>query len=496
MREHLGIDVDELLQKEIEREAASRKRRDSDGTASEGRQGDKDDTESLMREKQDDREMIERRHRIQDEFLTRSEDMHSFNHDIDWEQANNPNLKASRKLTADPRVTDNPEHRKDVDGEGPDHMNSTIEAGFGDGRDSALLRDNTEVIVSAIAPEGKGTISKPNKKQRFVQDAQTQHEDAKENLLPPKPGGLETGTDSEPLASRVPPLPRTSDADIGGPLLSSKEQTGSSEYSHPLAADLKQPFVDEHCMKDPVNDTFYYDTWQTIAENNTKLYRTVFRCMPDSEVKSWKEYKEYTAYGEKFVEMQNEQADKGQLNSQSSPTAASTVAPSGLPAEQRSSQDTEQGTADADVAKSSSWNFKTDSVEKFQERPADASGPPSERIRNDSSREETTSSQDEKAALKESESKSSSSPPDGETDVAIDEAEKVDGRDRMGPQPVGYSGALNMNVSQPQQRRRRRATTRSSRREFHASDGVIDLRHAEELLNLVQGHLISWPYDW
>ena len=32
--------------------------------------------------------------------------------------------------------------------------------------------------------------------------------------------------------------------------------------------------------------------------------------MPDSEVKNWKEYKEYAAYGERFAEMQSQNTSK------------------------------------------------------------------------------------------------------------------------------------------------------------------------------------------
>ncbi|KAL8955011.1 MAG: hypothetical protein Q9193_006961, partial [Seirophora villosa] len=49
---------------------------------------------------------------------------------------------------------------------------------------------------------------------------------------------------------------------------------------------------------------------------------------------------------------------------------------------------------------------------------------------------------------------------------------------------------------QTPQKRRRRATTRSSRREFHASDDLMSKESAEELMGMVQGHLVVWPYDW
>jgi phospholipase D1/2 len=151
MREHLGIDVDELMEHSIATEEELRKIQIAEEGTRSPKSADKVDSESLMMERQDERDMIERRHRIQDEFLSRSEDLHSFNHDVDWEQENNPNLKSTRKLTADPRVTSNAEHKKDVDGNGVDRLNVALEAGLGDGRDSVMLDDSSEVLVSPIA---------------------------------------------------------------------------------------------------------------------------------------------------------------------------------------------------------------------------------------------------------------------------------------------------------------------------------------------------------
>ncbi|OKL63463.1 hypothetical protein UA08_02078 [Talaromyces atroroseus] len=475
MREHLGIDVDELLDQNLAREAASggRNRRDSESDAdSVDSQANGVDENSAEREKQDKREMIERRHRIQDEFLTRSEDMHSFNHDVDWEQGSNPNLKSSRKLTADPRVTDNLEHRNEVAGHGADRMNMNLEAGLGLGRDSAILRDTTEILVNDVASEGKGTISNPRKTLRDLEQEQRQHEAVKESILPPAPRQIESPLDShESPFSHLEPLPETNDADIGGSWLPSKDPSRPVGSSHPLAGTMTRPFVDEHCMRDPVNETFYYDTWQRIAENNTKIYRTVFRCMPDSQVKSWKEYKEYTAYGEKFVEAQNQQTDAWKAQNSNPSTAT---------------------------------NINTNNGQQDSEKPT------AERPSNNGSSESRTS-EDEKNALKEmdnsegSNNQTQTQPVDGpgpELQSSENAPSTENEKDRTtGSHSVTYSSALNMTQSQSQSQpsgtyRRRRTMTRSSRREFHASDGVIDLRHADELLNMVQGHLISWPYDW
>ena len=47
-------------------------------------------------------------------------------------------------------------------------------------------------------------------------------------------------------------------------------------------------------------------------------------------------------------------------------------------------------------------------------------------------------------------------------------------------------------------RSRRRATTKSSTRAFHAADEnmLLEKDDAKKLLELVQGHLVVWPYEW
>lgn len=459
----MGIDVDEVLDHDLSREAAGSARRDSEIDAASLDSQASGAGQNGERDKQDEREMIERRHRIQDEFLTRSEDMHSFNHDVDWEQGNNPNLKSSRKLTADPRVTENAEHRNEVAGHGADRMKMGLEAGIGFGRDSAILQDTTEVLVNDMATEGKGTLSNPKKTAKTAEQERLRKDSAKESILPPTPGQIEPALDlPETPSSRLQPLPQTNDADIGGPMLPPKESTSG----HPLAATIRQPFIDENCMQDPVNESFYFDTWQKIAENNTKIYRTVFRCMPDSEVKSWKEYKEYTTYGEKFVEAQNQQTDvwksqnTGTANNQSSVTMDTTARPD------------------------------SEKIEKGTETTINNSEP-------------QPSVDDEKTALKEMDNttqqpnRSTTEVPEAEVATTNETKNTAGSGSAQQPSSVGYSGALNMNMTPSgTASRRRRTTTRGSRREFHASDGVIDLRHADELLHLTQGHLIAWPYDW
>lgn len=34
-------------------------------------------------------------------------------------------------------------------------------------------------------------------------------------------------------------------------------------------------------VMDPLDDDFYYNYWNRIATSNTKIYRSLFRCVPD-----------------------------------------------------------------------------------------------------------------------------------------------------------------------------------------------------------------------
>ncbi|KAL4894339.1 hypothetical protein BDV59DRAFT_17177 [Aspergillus ambiguus] len=479
MREHLGIDVDELLEHSMATEEELRRiQMEEEGSASPPR----GDSQSLMLEKQDERDMIERRHRIQDEFLSRSEDIHSFNHDVDWEQGNNPNLKSNRKLTADSRVTSNPGHKKDVDGFGPDNLHSATEAGLGEARDSQIVDSKTEVLVSPIACEGKGTVQKPKQvTQRSNRRSHVENKEASQASTLPVQDGVESVPIVEGLPGvRHPALSSGNETESSGSgIPTAKEKLDTTKYPHPITPDLKHIFIDKDCMRDPVIDLFYLDTWCAVADKNTKIFRSVFRCMPDSEVKSWKEYKEYSAYAERFAEMQSQHSAKAFQPSnqrQTGPPGTGATAALGLGMNVKSHL-TPTGPADVHSP-----------TEKSEHRGADGNHH-NNRSQSELAKQETMSSIDEKAALRPTDGAN------GRPEEGGSSGEDLEKR-RSDPAFVDYSEALNRNATTQSRRRRRRATTLGSRREFHAADEVMDRQRAEDLLNQVQGHLILWPYDW
>jgi phospholipase D1/2 len=483
MREHLGIDVDELLEHDFSTEEELRKIQVVEEGTQPTNGRERRESESSMIERQDEREMMERRHRVQDEFLSRSEHMHSFNHDVDWEQGKNPNLKSNRRLTSDPRVTDNPEHKKDVDGDGVDRLIDAEKAGLGVGRDSQMSPDGREALLSPIAAEGKGTVEQP--KHASERKSTSTRKDGKQSC------SVENARDSEATTNSDTPsqghaTSGSSSRESAGGLYVSKETQENSTYN-PFVPDLKRIFVDKDCMKDPVNDNFYLDTWQALAEKNTKIYRSVFRCMPDSEVKNWKEYKEYATYGERFAEMQSQQGSKPAPSSnqkQNGPPSAG-VTSSGLASPTSVASPRFEGFPN---------DLKTAQTidEKAELAKTDANGAP----QSDLAKQETLSSIDEKAALKTaSDPHLLSTAQNNEDSIAVEDAEKP----RAASAHVDYSEAVNLNATtstSQSRRRRRRATTIGSKGGVHGMDEIMDKQRAEDLLNKVQGHLILWPYDW
>ena len=70
------------------------------------------------------------------------------------------------------------------------------------------------------------------------------------------------------------------------------------------------PIVDPYNLVDPLAESFFYDQWDAVAEHNTEVYRRVFHPMPDNDVKTWSEYKEFFAFGERLAKAQG--GEKGQ----------------------------------------------------------------------------------------------------------------------------------------------------------------------------------------
>ena len=507
MREHLGIDVDEVLEDDLQEEKYQKEQQWENDM---NKFHNKEDMDRDIADK-----LLESKHRAQDEAIQKAERMSSFNYDAPVDQANNPNLKSNKKLTVDPRVTDNVEHKKDVDGEGTDAWKREEDAGTAGRRDTYLMIGKTsgkEVLLSPEDPSAaKGRPLSPNKQDSPRKRSYTpvSDDDSAGNAALPPPPLTRTSTAALGLSqtSTLPPLPMTDDTDIGGPSLQRTPSQKAAEITNPLVADMKRPFVDKGCMRDPLNDSFFLDTWHAVAENNTKLFRQVFRCQPDNDVKSWREYKEYSAYAERFSQAQGGGKSKDRVQ-QDAPGSSGPPGNASLPdklrlpgpiGEKAGEAESKVETFGEKLMHSLSQNdgqkdnhYRTQPMGKIEEWAEEANKAQLERLAAESrdkqqrsvSAADTDTIIDEKAHLRTSIELKPSATFDSEATTKVPPP----------PPSVAYSDALNRNTST--QKRRRRATTRSSRREFNASDDIIPLRDADDLMQMVQGHLVLWPYDW
>ncbi len=491
MREHLGVDVDEVMEEERERDQWT-----ADEDAMQSDQTSYPSSPTLDRETE--QKLINSKYRAQDDLIARSEELHSFNHDADWEQRNSPHVQSKKKMTHDPRVTNNAEHERDVRGEGADHMLEIAEKlKKAPKRDPALSSGGSEQpqpeLSAGHEPGGVDRRERPGLHTRHLSKASLEKE-GYAGLPPPSFPRMDTAGLGLTYLSQLPPLPDMDDTDIGGPSLHQAAFCASSAaLHHPLLADMRRPAVTQDCMRDPLNASFYYDTWLAVAENNTKLFRHVFRCMPDNEVRSWKEYKEFEAYAERFSQAQGagksksriQQETPGRTGPPGSGSAGLTGTISGkvdgiveglnekifekLPTRSSASGDT----ASHSHGKIEQW------AEAQTKRAADH-----------------TAASDEKAVLKGDDISGHSVIPGAVAEPnGVDELPKSQ-RERT----VTYSEPSSMATAPSNfngsQRRRRRTTTRSSQRPFQSMDYTLNKADAEELLNMVQGSLVIWPYDW
>ncbi|KAI5805847.1 hypothetical protein EDC01DRAFT_268193 [Geopyxis carbonaria] len=479
MREHLGLDVDAIMQEE--RLAESQNADDEwesqvKSWQEEGAKAIVHDVEKVAPE------YLSRRAQMDNEVIERLEKLRSFNHDVDWEQENNPNLKARKKGTQDPRVSGNEQHRNDVRGFGADHMvqRETERASMSADRPVEKGKHTpapTKLQHSENAPHGhthtqKDSLSSPvdSSRRRSRSSTQTQADGAfaGDMPLPPAPPTLRMNSAELglPQLSQLPALPPTNDLDIGGPILPSQSDTPYSLPVPSLPADFHNPKVAPDMFADPLNDSFYLDIWHTIAKNNTEIYRQVFRCQPDNDVTTWRAYQEFMEYAKRFDESQDKRAASraGRPTPEKPATAAS---------------DATATTTDAAPERPTNLRLNVPGDDANNEKLREfAAGARPRSTSNVSARLNTATTAGSARGSQES-----------HKEPAVHYAPNAPPNAHPTTTGTGTANApLNGST-----RRRRRGTTRSSRT---ATGTVMDLELAEKLLGMVQGHLVLWPHDW
>ncbi|KAK4654322.1 Phospholipase D1 [Podospora pseudocomata] len=516
MREHLGLDVDEILEEE--------------------RQADLDQAEAFEAEM--DRiysdesdglspvaESSRRRSSARPEPLNIPSRKNASDHqDTDPEKPVGRGRSSSRvskgKGSADGLRIDIPQagkHKVEVEGLGADHWKAAQEEGLRQGRDSVIVNDR-EVLVHDVLSGGRGTIDSPKQAHQLRRPSAVTSRDEggiDNDGIPPMPPFDRRTTEQLglPRANQLPTLPMVDDTDIGGPPVHT-DAGGRLSFgpAHTLPIDIKLVDVHKDCMRDPLNTAFYDEVWSRVAENNTRIYRRVFRCMPDSEATNWAEYKEFDAYNQRFKESMDfhrsdEESEKPPMShaaAQAGGGGAGIGAPGPATASHAAAEklasplgnavrdalshnepnkdtvlDEKRGMQENDYGQDNSWGDMNPDPEKSVD-PLDTGNHP------------TNSSHDHL-------------PQTEKLDVVKSRERRATFSNQEKPPKTGDSTAsaantdANGNSVKPvgsQRRPRRRTTTRGSRKGFSPTDDMLNRVDAEELLTMTQGALVQFPYDW
>ncbi|KAK5987546.1 Phospholipase D1 [Cladobotryum mycophilum] len=506
MREHLGLDVDEILEQEREQELTSFEDEMEDIYADDATpSGDVPSSSS---------------HQPKHTSLSPLE-LPSFNHDLEVEslqpvEDGESSTSKGKEVETDPRVVGNREHQMDLTGYGPDHWKAAERSGADEGRDSVIV-NGREVLLHNVGTEGRGAVDGPKQASRSTSASHDRHthlkptEDRTTNR-PITPASREfISQDHEYLAA--PQLKVL-------PMLDDNSNGGSPAYTEPpsprpthgafqrMAEDIKPALIDKDCMRDPIHPKFIDNIWNRAAANNTLLYRRVFRCQPDSKVGTWAEYREYTDYGVRFRASMEGRPPTGESehHRESCHHRAQTPADgppksAGNGAEKAPPTPREEATfagqeerpkiqLPEDAAEASEKKPIGDrSVEELSLRPPPSDGGASANHISLEPPSPIYPPGDIPFPLLET----PSAKPVGRSKsrdrrTTFSTLDKPPSRDVNAPPPTATTNVGSV-------KRRRRATTKGSRRGVTIDD-MPTRADAEQLLNLVQGNLVEFPYDW
>ncbi|KAI0007447.1 phospholipase D [Xylariaceae sp. FL0662B] len=497
MREHLGLDVDAITEEERQAELSAEARFEAEM----GHIYDDDD--ELPVAESSTRPALSSYHPT------------SFNHDVtavesDTSSSSYSSTSSSSRYSKgksperDSRIIDNLTHRQDVEGYGPDHWKEAKEKGLDRGRDSAVI-DGHEVLLQH---DSRSARPKTNEKNATPQPGASSNGSSQQDVgkgndeLPPAHPDL-AAKSQLPHPVQLPALPVLDDTDIGGPPMRiDSAGKPTNEYSNSLLADVIPAKVDKECMRDPVNPAFWDDIWARVASNNTKLYRRVFRCMPDSDVSTWKDYHEFDDYARRFKESYvGPKNEEGEPNLHLSHTggAAPAAAQEAPVVSEKPHDEHSEGNPKVVVSNGNGdvLNEKT---------PIHDDNHPQER----GTERPNLSLDPEKANANNSLEAPSPVQPagdipfpafDGHGDAARLDPQDEKKRDRRTTFSSGEkSGPESNSASNPYNhsstRRRRRATTKGSRRGPMLPYELLSAEESEELCGMIQGTLVQFPYDW
>ncbi|KAK3071669.1 Phospholipase D1, partial [Teratosphaeriaceae sp. CCFEE 6253] len=404
----------------------------------------------------------------------------------------------------------------DVEGYGTDNMKALVDAGDLGLTDSFVDAQGREMLLKENAPDVKQIRDLEKEVEARSRSASRQRK-VQLPVRPPWPTErLDTVQAGLLPRSQLPELPALDDTDIGGPPLTRgmSQSSSTAKMLNPLVTSMRLPEVHEDCMTDPLSLGFYHDIWHTVAENNTKLYRQVFRCMPDNEVLDWKAYERFNDYSERFMQSQGLGASKPHVNkdapNKSGPPGTGSTGGSGgvaaaFAADSRQRSKSMLGAALNKLRPGSKTSEDTQVDDLHEkERRAEPGSPAGSGISSGPTMVPSPQLEEREAAKQ-----GDGIAPDEKAPPILQPASREETMDtsferrrtvqysngtNQAPETTATQGTAGLQHSMSG-RRRRRGTTKSSGRPAPVEE-VLGRDEAEDLMKLVQGHLVLWPYDW
>ncbi|CAD0094222.1 unnamed protein product [Aureobasidium vineae] len=524
MREHLGIDVDDIYRRECEAEKAFQD----------------EEMERIYRDDYVTPPETPSTHGLTEENLQHNSEpdgkagvLHNFLNETNSGQADQMDGAGGKKHSVDRP------HDLDVAGFGVDNMKNLENVVDTAARDTYITPHGKEVLKSAnlldVAARPRSSSLRRDIINHHIYDHPHNATEAGRILPPPMPPRMNTRELGLTQLSQLPPLPVLDDADIGGPSLVQDVTSENAHIINPLLNSMTRPVVDEDCMRDPLENDFYKKIWHQVAENNTRIYRQVFRCMPDSDVQSWTEYRNFNAYNEKFMLSQGLGTSvplakpSGDAPDSSGPPgsggtdALSSVAGisdraskhasnrfsglsklfGGRPGTAHSNATATNGEVSekhgVDAGPRASDSALTNAGDEPAEEPLDEKVAAQQR--NDTANTEATLAPPLDGLPTTNNGTTNSAPTRVMKSRTIQFPEMTEKEKNFEAGPFQHaatvSGSGNMQHSTSTKRRRNRANTKGSMKNGGVYEPeVLTKEEAEGLLKLVQGHLVVWPYDW
>ncbi|KAG0029587.1 Phospholipase D1 [Podila clonocystis] len=269
--------------------------------------------------------------------------------------------------------------------------------------------------------------------------------------------------------------------------------TGHDHGTGPTGLARGDALFSELDFVDPVHPAFFEDIWKHYAESNTKIFRDMFKCIPDNTVTDWSQYKKFNAQSnvdDPRIQEERTLKDKA-INKILGPTLSERFKPGDDSGDEEEDDDDLDGddlendrSKPARAAKKALANDDSDSDEDLErDRARD------ERIINfDPSREDL---------VKGKEFKSKDLRTDGKVTAKQRAMEKNVGSYLDQQQQRSYgsksqdSTTTSEQLSSPQMQRE--AVKRTASALAHTNDVRLAM---ESDLSKVQGHLVEWPLDF